>query len=222
MVSSVSPIRSAQHRGGGQDDGRDRLRQAVALHRKAKARIGEHADAIDRARDLLVEVEKRAEHAASAVSRERDKNARRLAEALTAGKDSAVNTNIDKQALALVGIEESVETARRALERLKAATVHIEAAVLEAHVNVSNAIDELVLPVAQRAFARLREIDAERFRLAVLLRFTQESRGKVTSSPLGSTHMLQMERKLHAPLDTLRSELSDYFSRSIVPEVTET
>jgi len=202
---SVLPMKSSPHRDG-QDDDRAALRAAIAAHKRAKARVGEHQAAIDRARDLLVQLG--------------GKSAARLADAISAGKDIAVGVNIGKAALTMVERQDDVGLAQGALAQLRASTSEIDAQVIEAANNISIAINALLAPIAQRAFDRLRALDAERYPLLVLLGAIQDTGSdRAPSSPRGSLHTLQMEDALHAPLDGLRAELSDYFGRAGFPDL---
>jgi len=219
-MASILPISKSSR--GGHDD-RDALRQAIELRKRAAKAAADHRTAIDRARDLVVAAERRAERAARGVEEAKAESTRLAVEAIRTGSDDT-GAGIVRAARAVEVQElDAVEMARAALAQLQASTVDVDAALMEAGVNITIAVNNLLLPLGRDAFEKLKALDAERYRLAVLLRFVQETNHeKVVSSPLGSTHQLLLEKKLHGVLDGLCSELSDHFSRSIVPDAAAT
>jgi hypothetical protein len=221
---SILPMKTPQ-RGGGQGD-RTALKRAITARQKAAEAVVKHRDAITRLRGALASADKKAEKAREGIAAANAMRAELIADDAVSGGGgdipSASGVARAARAAEAEAHDEAAATAA-ALARLQAASASIDGALLEAGIDVTIAINSLLLPIAQRAFARLKEIDAERFALATLLRAVQEANTeKVLSHPLGSTRAIISEDRLHSVLDGLCRELSDHFGRSIVPDAAST
>jgi hypothetical protein len=222
MAAIASIVAHREQRGGGGRE-RDALREALAVRAAAKLDAACHRTAVDRARDLVSAAERKVARAAKGVEEAKAESTRLAVEAVSLGRDDVSGAGIVRAARAgEVQEQDGCDMARAVLAQLQSSTPTVDGAVLEADVAVSMAVNAVLLPVARAAFDRLKEIDRERYQIMGMLRHVQEAnREKVSSSPLGSTHMLALERKLHAVLDGLCKELSDHFGRSLVPELRD-
>jgi hypothetical protein len=145
----------------GGDDPRGALRAAIAMAKQAQAAVDEKQSAIERARRFVREVEERIEEATKALNGASEEHAAAVADAIARDEKPPAAVAVKAARVVLNDHQDELASAQAALDRVGDAKDDLKHAAALAEGNILLAIAELVVPVCQELFARVRRTRTE-------------------------------------------------------------